>query len=126
MNIVNDLKKIGISFLYILGIILILTLVVTIFHYFNLFHSEVTSIFKMIIPVSAMLVGGIIIGKQSDKKGWLEGIKLGFAFLMFLMIFNYLALRISFQSTDIIYYIILIVSTIFGSMIGINLKKEKK
>lgn len=119
------LKKLGMSFIYIIGTLLILTLITTTFSYFNIFNDKVTSIIKIIIPIISMFIGGFYIGKNSNKKGFLEGLKLGLIFSLFLIIFNYLALFNSFEFKHLLFYIILIISSIFGSMIGIMKKNEK-
>ena len=120
------LKKLGMSFLYIIVTILILTFIITILSYFNIIEDKVTSIIKIIIPIIAMLVGGFYIGKNSLKKGFLEGLKLASIFSVFLIIFNYLAFNNSFRFKYILYYIILIISSVLGSMIGINRKKQQQ
>ena len=118
------LKKLGFSFLYIIGSILILTFITTILSYFNILNDKITSIIKIIIPIISMLIGGFYIGKRSNKKGFLEGLKLGGIFSCILIIFNYLALDNSFKFKYMLFYIILIISSILGSMIGINRKKQ--
>ena len=118
------LKKLGFSFLYIIGSILVLTFIITILSYFNILNDKITSIIKIIIPIISMLIGGFYIGKKSLKKGFLEGLKLGGIFSCILIIFNYLALDNSFKLKYMLFYIILIISSILGSMIGINRKKQ--
>ena len=118
------LKNLGISFIYIISTLLILTLITTIFSYFNIFNDKVTSMVKIIIPIISMFIGGFFIGKNSNKKGFLEGLKLGVIFSIIIIIFNYLAFDYSFKIKYLLFYSILIISSIFGSMIGINRKKQ--
>ncbi len=106
--------------LSILITILVLTLLTTIFNYFNLIGPKIMAILKIIIPVLAFVIGGFIIGKRSPSKGWLAGLKLGLMFLIILILFNILGLNHKFKIADLIYYLILLGSTMFGSMIGIN------
>lgn len=120
----NYLKNIGISLLYIIGIIIIGTFLISLLNYINFLGGKLLSIFKILIPIIALFTGGIMIGKKSNKNGWLEGLKLSLMFLIILLIFNYLALNTGFELKNLIYYLILIISTCFGSMIGINKKKE--
>ena len=82
------LKNLGLSFIYIISIILILTFITTIFSYFNILNDKITSIIKIIIPIVSMFIGGFWIGKKSIKKGFLEGLKLGAIFSCILVIFN--------------------------------------
>lgn len=118
------LKDLGFSLIYIISSILILTLFVTILSYFNIMSDKVVSVFKIIIPIISLLIGGFYIGKKSTKKGFIEGLKLGLIFCVILAIFNYLGLGNSFKVKYLLFYLILIVTSILGSMIGINRKKE--
>lgn len=119
------LKKLAFSFIYIIATILILTFITTIFSYFNIMSDKVTSIFKILIPIIGLFIGGFYMGKRSRKSGYIEGLKLGFIFSIFLLIFNFLAFNNSFKIKYLLFYVILIVSSILGSMIGINRKKSE-
>jgi len=115
----NSLK----SLLYSFSIIIILTFIITFFNYFNIIGSKLLTVFKILIIMISMFIGGFIIGKNSKQKGWLEGIKLGLIITVIFVLFKYLGLNQKFIVTNIIYYFILIVSCTLGSMIGINKKK---
>ena len=118
------LKKLGFSFLYIIGTILISTFIITLLNYFNIISDKVISIFKILIPVISLFIGGFYIGKRSNNKGYLEGLKLGLIFSIFLLIFNFLAFSNSFKLKYLLFYLIIIISSILGSMIGINKRKR--
>ena len=121
----NYLKKTGISLLYIIGLILILTFLLTLFNYFNIISKNVVSVFKIIIPIVSLFIGGFITGKKSFQKGWLEGLKLSLIFLFIFILFNYLGLKNNIEFKNLLYYLIIITSTCFGSMLGINYNKEE-
>lgn len=122
----NYLKNVGIAFIYIISFLLGLTFISTLFNYINLFGNTFTNVVKVIIPIVSLFIGGFVIGKKTGKKGWLEGIKLSLIFLIILTLFNYLALDTSFSLKTLIYYFILVASTTFGSMIGVNKYKPEK
>lgn len=119
------LKKLVFSFLYILGTILISTFIITLLNYFNIISDKIISIFKILIPIISMFIGGFYIGIHSNNKGYLEGLKLGSLFSIFLLIFNFLALSNSFKLKYLLFYLIILVSCILGSMIGINIRKKQ-
>ena len=119
----NFIKNVSISILYIVLCLLILTFILTLFSYFNIISDKVVSIFKIIIPIISLFIGGFFIGKKSLRKGWLEGLKLSLIFLVVLVIFEYLALNQSFDIKNILYYLILSISSIFSSMVDISKKK---
>ncbi|MDD2378268.1 MAG: TIGR04086 family membrane protein, partial [Bacilli bacterium] len=120
------MKKIGTSLLYTTGIILGLTLLITLLNYFNVLGYKVVVIFKIIIPIVALFVGGLILGKKSMNKGWLEGLKYGLLIIVILSILNYLFLKTGFKIQDLCYYLILTISATFGSMVGINYKHDEE
>lgn len=111
------LKKVGFACLYSISSILILTLILTIFSYFNIMGEKVVSIFKIIIPIMSLLIGGFYIGKRSNKQIVIEGLKLGVVFSVFLILLN-LILSNPFKVKYILFYLILIGSSIMGSIIG--------
>ncbi len=116
----NRLKNIAFSTLYMIITILVMTFIITIFNYFGLFSKNIVSIFKIIIPMLALFIGGFSIGKKSNKKGWLEGLILSIVFIIILLIFNFLAFNNTIEFKNLLYYFIMMVSCIFGSMLGIN------
>ena len=118
------LKKLGKSFLISLLILLGLTLIITIFNYIGLLGMSIVNAFSYITPFIALFVGGVLMGKESVNKGWLEGIKYGIICTIIFMIFNYLAFDSLFNLSHIILYIITLIASILGGMIGINLKKN--
>lgn len=122
----NYLKNIGISMLYIIGFILVLTLLSTALNYFNIIGKNTITVLKIIIPIISLFIGGYYIGKKSNKKGWLEGLKLSLIFSVILIIFNYLGFDNSFEIKNILHYLIIIISCIFGSMIGISKNPKEK
>ena len=120
------LKKLVFSFLYIIGSLLVITFIITIFNYFNIINDKVISIFNILIPIISLFIGGFYIGKKSNNKGYLEGLKLGIIFSILLLIFNFLGLSNSFKLKNLLFYLIIISSSIMGSMIGINTNKKNQ
>lgn len=120
------LKILGKSFLYMISILFISILIITLLNYFNVFGSKMVTFFKIVIALTSIFVGGFIVGKNSKQKGWLEGIKLGLIILVVLAIINYVILNQTFEIKNLIYYLILMSSCIFGSMIGISKNIESK
>lgn len=117
------LKKILISFLITILSLLLLLFLVTIFNYFDLFNYKVTNVLIIIVPILALIFGGLYMGKNTIKRGYLEGLKLGLIFIFILVIVN-LILRETINLKDIIFYLVLLASSIFGSMVGINIQKK--
>lgn len=124
----NYLKKIGRAFIYLFSILLISTFIFSLLNYINFIGPKFLTVIKIIIPIISLLVSGYIVGKNSKNNGWLEGAKFGGIFIVFLFLFNYLALKNNPELKTLIYYLILLISSIVGSMFGITkstLNEEK-
>ncbi len=116
----KSIKNILKSSLYMLIFFIILTLIVTILNYFNIFNYKAMNIIKIIVPILSFCFGGFTIGKASNKNGWLEGLKQSSFVSLILAIITLLVK--AFKLEYFIYLIILIVAGTFGSMLGINKK----
>jgi len=109
------IKNIGITLLIILVSILLITLL----NYFGILKGSILSIFKILIVIIAMFIGGFLTGKNSNSKGWLEGLKFGLILSIMFIIFS-LILKNNFEFKNLLYYLILTICSILGSMIGIS------
>ena len=105
---------------------LILNLISTIFYYFNITSEKLNNILKTINFIIIFLSTGIYIGRRSNKKGWIEGLKVSLSIILFSILLVLLIPSINFNLNLILYYIFIILITIVGSMIGINFKITKK
>ena len=116
------LKKLGISIGIFSISFLSLLLITTLFSYLNIIKSNMATIITIIIPLLSIFLSSLYIGKNSIKKGWLEGIKLGLIIIVSFITINLLFYN-KFNIRNLIYYLILLLSSVLGSMLGINKKK---
>lgn len=122
----NCLKNIGISCIFSVGLILILTFILTIFNYINFINNGVFTFFEVFNLVVSVFIGGFLVGKKALKKGWLEGIKFGLVFCFLMFLINYLGFDMNVSFKFIMFNIIILVVAMFGGMVGISFRKEKK
>ncbi len=120
----NYLKKLGKIFLINVLVVLGACFFVTFFSYFNIIGGNFLKILKVIIPIIALFISGLLLGKISDKKGWLEGLKYSLIYVIIIFLLNYLGFNNKLEIRDFVFYGILIATTIVGSILGINKKKE--
>lgn len=113
----NYLKYFGILLLSIIIPIFILT----IFNYFEIINN--TEILKLIITLIGVLINSYYLGKNSKSKGYIEGLKFGILFTIFISLFNLILIN-KFNLKIIIYYILIIITSMVGSTIGINKKND--
>lgn len=116
----KSLKNILKTSIYMIIFFLISSLLITVFNYFNILNYKVISILKIITFILSFAIGGYLIGKKSIKNGWLEGFKLSL-FISLLLTISTILFE-SFNASYLIYISILIVSSVLGSIFGINKK----
>lgn len=119
----KNIKKYVVSLGYTLGIILLFTLFTSILSYYKLINDVVLSILELVIPIISTIVGGFFVGIKSEERGYKSGIIFGILYtilnFIFALIFSYFKFKL------VLFYLIIIASAMFGSMIGINKRKEK-
>ena len=108
------------SYLYLLGLIIILAIFLSILNYFIPFKANTI---KIIIPIISMLISSIMLGKKTKEKAYLEGLKFSTIFIIIITIIK-IIIKSNFNYKVIIMYVALLLTSLIGSMIGINLKKE--
>ena len=108
------------SYLYLFISIIILTLLLSIINYFFIIPTKVI---KLLIPIISILISSIILGKNTKSKAFLEGIKFTSIYITLSIILS-IIFKNPFSIKLILSYILLLLSGIIGSMIGINLKKK--
>lgn len=117
-NVKNYLIAIG----YFLLVVAVFSIILTIFNYYDIVTNKLFKVIKVLIPSLALFIGGYKVGNNANKKGYIEGIKLSLIVIVILFMFSYLGFNASFSISLILYYIILIISSMLGAMIGINKK----
>lgn len=117
--IINYLKSLGLTILIILGGSVITTLL----EYFTNNTTLLINILRIITILLAIFIPTFILGKKSNRKGYLEGIKYGLILIVLSLVIS-LITKNKFNFDIIIYYIIMLVSSMLGSMMGINFKKN--
>lgn len=107
------------------GVISILTIFVLLFlvgtlYYFDIISSGTVNYLRLFIILSVLFGTSFILGKNTKKNGYLEGMKFGIFDILIFLIISVIFFRSDFKLRIILYYIILLITSVLGSMIGIN------
>ena len=109
---------------YFLGSVIILAFISTIINFLTSASLGFINTFNTIVLLVIYFVIGFKQGKVSESKGWFCGLKNGLLLCFILLIISLIFFTKDIKLSTFLYYGILILSTIFGSIIGINKKKE--
>ncbi len=117
----NYIIKYGKRLLWMSLSIIITLLFITVLYYFNIISKDLNHIFMLINLIINIFISAYILGKNSTKKGYIEGIKHSLIIIILFFIFTLLSREVLSYKV-LIYYIIIITSSILGSISGINKK----
>ena len=119
-KIIEYLKYFGLFILIIIGIAIITAGI-------NLTGINSNTINKLSIILTALsfFIITCLASNNAKQKGFILGLKLGISFVILLILTNLIIFRSSFNIDRLIYYTILILSSILGGAIGKNIKFKK-
>ena len=89
-------------------------------------NSTFTNLIIFLFNIIMFFCLGFKNGKRVISKGYIAGIKMSLLFILLLIVINLFTARNFFSISTIVYYVILMLSGIAGSMIGINKKDANK
>ena len=111
--------------LYVFLTVIVGIFIFTVFNYFNIFSDKITNILKMILIIGIFIFSGYYLSKRSKGRGFLEGLKIGGIISIFFLLTSWLGINSSFEWKNLIYYLILIISSMTGGIIGKQGKSKK-
>ncbi len=110
--------------LFAIGIILIVLLITSSLSYFDIINNTFKNILLVIGMIISFFISGLYIGTGCQNKGYLEGIKVGLILVLFFFLLSQFIFRDNISIWKILYYLILFILSIVGSIVGINTKKN--
>ena len=120
-DLMKSIKKIVKCFLCHSISVIVIYSFLTLLYYFNIIDFSLFSILKLLTIVFSFLIFGFILGKESIKKGYLQGIRYSIVWISFLFAITIILHK--FQFKTFIFYFIIFFCSILGSVFGINKKK---
>ena len=100
----------------------LLLFLITIFYYFNIINEKTFEILKLIILLFSIFINSFILGKNTKKKSYLEGIIYGSILITILLILTIIFSKV--QIKLLVFYPLIFITSILGSMIG-SIKKNR-
>ena len=114
-------KNILISVLIIIGITMISAFIINILHYFDLLNKNLYKGLIMFFMIINTFIGGYYLGTKSNNKGYIKGLFLGIVIVLLFIILSFV-LNEPLSVSSLIYYSIILITSIISSAIGINKK----
>lgn len=94
-------------------------IIISILNYLEILNYSITSILNMLLGVFIFFYISFKISRKKQKKGYLWGLKIGLILLTIFFLLS-LILQNNFSLKTIIYYLILLLTSVSAGMLGIN------
>ena len=120
MNLIKKYNSIHKFIIYIL----IITSIQTILNLFININTTINQTISLIALISFVFIQSFKKGKTTEKQAYKEGIKIGIIYILILYIIGLPLLLYKISIKRIIYYSIIIVISILGTILGINKKTQ--
>jgi len=117
------LKKYGLRLAYTIASVLISVLLLTTLYYFDIVGANTYKILKVVVILINIFISSFILGGKVSSKGYLEGLKLAGIIIPIFFILSILTSQV-IKLRIILYYLIVLFTSIFGSMVGISHRKD--
>ena len=100
------------SFIWSLGIFLSSIIIL---------NGTILKVLELFIPLISIFIGSYKLGKTSNQKGYIEGLKYSGIWIIIFLLFNIITKNITL--IGILYLILMILIGVFASILGINKRR---
>ncbi|MBM7554644.1 TIGR04086 family membrane protein [Thalassobacillus pellis] len=111
---------------YGLAIILILMLsssfVLALLLRFTAIDANLLNWMSLILALLILFTGGATAGHRGQEKGWMYGLMTGGAFLVFIVLYQYLGLDKTVSLGQLPYLTGMVAAALIGGMLGVNIR----
>ena len=120
-KLLNYLKYFGLFFIFIIVIAVITALI-------NLTGIKSVTISKLSVILTAIsfFVIAVLASHKTKERGIILGLKLGLSFIILLILIHLIVFKSPFNIDRLIYYLILLASSLLGGSLGKNIKLKRK
>lgn len=112
----------SITTLFLLISTFIISLVLSLLHYYNVININFYNILTNILSILIFLGAGIFLGFKSETKGWLKGLILGIIYLIIAFLVHFAIIKDTLEFQSVLNILIKFIILPIGSIIGVNLK----
>ena len=117
------MKKYIFPFLYTISICLIGIIPISILYYFNVTSDKINNILTATVSIISIFVGAYKISKEMKYKGIINGVIYFFIWFIILLFLS-IIFKVGINISSIIYYLVLLLSSIIGAIAGKNVKTD--
>ncbi|EGL81629.1 hypothetical protein CathTA2_2992 [Caldalkalibacillus thermarum TA2.A1] len=121
-----SLRPVLTGLLTIIVILLSLSLIFSLVLYFTSLPETTLQWFLMPTTLVTVLIGGLIAGYQSGRKGWYFGGLTGLGFILLSWLLSYLGYETPISVYTLLQYAGFLLIAMLGGIIGVNLSPQRK
>lgn len=103
--------------------IIISIFIISIMYYFHFLNDWLNNFLIYLVPLIFIFITSFKLGINAKAKGFLEGIKISLITVILLLLFNLILYR-QFNIKTGIFYLVILITSLLGSTLGINKNKD--
>ena len=103
--------------------ILLACLFWTFLYYYDFVSDKIFAFSLLSSILISIFENSFFLGKKSSKKGYLEGIKFGLLLIIPFVLYSFILKKFYYRL--FLYYFLILLTAVFGSIMGINKKRLK-
>lgn len=117
-------KALGYGLAIILILMLTCSFILALLLRFTTIDTNIINLLTMILAMLILFTGGATAGHRGQEKGWMYGLLTGGAFLLFIILYQYLGLEQGLSLTQLPYLAGMVGSALIGGMLGVNIRSN--
>lgn len=118
------MKKYLFLVLYSLSIIIIGCFLSSILYYFNITNDKINNLLICLTNIISLFIGSLYLSKNIKYKGLISGVIYFIIYVIPIILIKLIVLNTKISLNNILFYLILLIISEIGSIIGKNIKKE--
>ncbi|SEA94772.1 putative membrane protein, TIGR04086 family [Thalassobacillus cyri] len=117
-------KALGYGLAIILILMLTCSFILALLLRFTTIDTNIINLLTMILAMLILFTGGATAGHRGQEKGWMYGLLTGGAFLLFIILYQYLGLEQGLSLAQLPYLAGMVGSALIGGMLGVNIRSN--
>lgn len=124
MTLNQRLKAVLLGVLSIYALMITVSFVLALLIRFDWLNTDQLTWLPFIVSTLIVMVGGGISGYLTEQKGWLSGLLVSSLYIISLIGYQFLAHDTGIYSGQWLHFVIFIIATIIGSILGVQLRGQ--
>ncbi len=114
------MKKCLLGFLYTFLFLIVGCFISTLLYYFNILSDKANTIFLYIIIILSSIIGSVKFSRHLKYRGIINGLIFYLVCIILFILSSVIIFKSNFSLKNLVYYLVMLLSSVLGGIIGKN------